>query len=387
MTSKSENLPLSGLKVLEIAGLAPAPFCGLILADFGADVIRIDRYGFESSVDTLGRGKRSIAINFKSKDGIEAFLKLIEKADVIIEPFRPGVAERLGFGPDVAMKRNPRLIYARLTGFGQKGPYADMAGHDVNYLALSGVLSMLGRKGETPCFPINLLADFAGGGLTCAFGIVLAVLERHKSGKGQVIDSAMMDGVAYISTFLFTSSHLFTNERGENLLDTGAPFYETYKTKDGKYVAIGAIEPQFYAALLKGLNLNPETLPEQNNQKEWPKMKEKFTQIFLSKTQDEWRKIFDGTDACVTPILNLNEVMQHPHPKERQLLVQDSNNTQVPKPAPTLTRTPGRVHPRRGPEVIGQDTVQVLQEFGFSKSEIERLIQMKAIGGLPKSSL
>ena len=244
---------LQGIRVVEMAGLAPAPYCGLILADFGAEVVRVDRVG-AGSMDQLARGKRSVAVNLKSPEGVETVLRLMETADVLLEPYRPGVMERLGLGPDVACARNPRLVYARLTGFGQDGPYAPMAGHDINYIAISGALSLLGRKGEKPLAPVNLLGDFAGGGMLCALGICLALLERTHSGKGQVVDTAMVDGAAYLATFVykFRNSGMWRDERGTNMLDSAAPFYDTYRTKDGEFMSVGAIEPQFYAALLKG---------------------------------------------------------------------------------------------------------------------------------------
>src|SRR5215468_524844 len=280
---------LEGIRVVEMAGLAPAPFCGLILADFGADVVRVDRVG-AGSVDQLARGKRSVAVNLKSPEGVATVLRLIERADVLLEPYRPGVMERLGLGPEVACARNPRLVYARLTGFGQDGPYANMAGHDINYIAISGALSLLGRKGEKPLAPVNLLGDFAGGGMLCALGIALALLERGRSGKGQVVDAAMADGSAYLSTFVykFRNAGFWRDERGTNLLDGGAPFYETYRTKDGQYMSVGAIEPQFYAALLQGLGLDPAAMPQQMDQASWAATAARFTEIFASKTRDEW---------------------------------------------------------------------------------------------------
>src|SRR5215469_14929231 len=261
---------LEGIRVIEMAGLAPAPFCGMILADFGADVVRVDRIG-AGSVDQLARGKRSVAVNLKSPEGVETVLRLAERADVLLEPYRPGVMERLGLGPEVACGRNTRLVYARLTGFGQDGPYANMAGHDINYIAISGALSLLGRKGEKPLAPVNLLGDFAGGGMLCALGILLALLERNTSGRGQIVDAAMVDGAAYLSTFVykFRNNGMWRDERGTNMLDSGAPFYDTYQTKDGRYMSVGAIEPQFYAALLKGLGLDAATMPHQMDQLKW----------------------------------------------------------------------------------------------------------------------
>src|SRR5262245_25601726 len=275
---------LEGIRVVEMAGLAPAPFCGLILADFGADVVRVDRVG-AGSVDQLARGKRSAAVNLKSPEGVATVLRLIDRADVLLEPYRPGVMERLGLGPDVAAARNPRLVYARLTGFGQDGPYASMAGHDINYIAISGALSLLGRKGEKPLAPVNLLGDFAGGGMLCALGICLALLERAHSGKGQVVDTAMVDGAAYLATFVykFRNSGMWRDERGTNMLVIAAPFYVTYLTKDGEFMSVGAIEPQFYSALLKGLGIDAEGMPPQLDQSSWANTKARFAEIFATK--------------------------------------------------------------------------------------------------------
>ncbi len=363
---------LQGIRVVEMAGLAPAPYCGLILADFGADVIRVDRVG-AGSMDLLARGKRSVAVNLKSPDGVATVLRLAERADVLLEPFRPGVMERLGLGPDVACGRNPRLVYARLTGFGQDGPYAAMAGHDINYIAISGALSLLGRKDEKPLPPVNLLGDFAGGGMLCALGICLALLERAHSGHGQVVDAAMVDGAAYLATFIykFRNGGMWRDERGTNMLDTGAPFYDTYRTKDGRYVSVGAIEPQFYAALLRGLGLDAATMPDQMDQSAWRATGARFAEIFAGKTRDEWCAVFDGTDACVAPVLGLGEAGDHPHNQARGLLIADHKGKLEPAPAPRLSRTPG--DGTRPLPVVGEHTCAVLTEFGFSTDEIMRL--------------
>lgn len=371
---------LQGIRVVEMAGLAPAPFCGMILADFGADVVRVDRVG-AGSMDQLARGKRSLAVNLKSAAGVETVLRLIEKADVLLEPYRPGVMERLGLGPDVAQARNQRLVYARLTGFGQDGPYAGMAGHDINYIAISGALSLLGRKGEKPLPPVNLLGDFAGGGMLCALGICLALLERGHSGRGQVVDAAMVDGAAYLSSFVykFRNSGMWRDERGTNMLDTGAPFYDTYRTKDGQFVSVGAIEPQFYAALLHGLGIDAAGMPQQMDQSQWAATAARFTGIFASKTRAEWCEIFDGTDACVAPILNLDEAGDHPHNRARGLLIPDAAKGKLePAPAPRLSRSPGD-GARPLPEV-GQHTRAVLAEYGFSEADVAHLVEAGAIG-------
>jgi alpha-methylacyl-CoA racemase len=370
---------LDGIRVIEMAGLAPAPYCGLILADFGAEVVRVDRIGAGALDDQLARGKRSIGIDLKSPEGVDTVLRLVEKADVLLEPYRPGVMERRGLGPDVACARNPRLVYARLTGWGQSGPYARMAGHDIDYIAVSGALSLIGRKGEKPLAPINLLGDFAGGGMLCALGIALALVERSISGKGQVIDAAMVDGAAYLASFLykFRSAGFWSDDRGANLLDGGAPFYETYRTKDDRYVAVGAIEPQFYAALLQGLGIDASAMPHQLDRSQWEATAQKFAHIFATRTRDEWCAVFDGTDACVAPVLGLGEVQDHPHPKARGLLTPDPQGHLEPAPAPRLSRTPGRGG-RPAPRV-GEHTAEVLRDYGFDDLEARRLREVGAV--------
>eukprot|EP01114_Cavostelium_apophysatum_P016255 TRINITY_DN4581_c0_g1_i3.p1 TRINITY_DN4581_c0_g1~~TRINITY_DN4581_c0_g1_i3.p1 ORF type:complete len:380 (+),score=23.53 TRINITY_DN4581_c0_g1_i3:16-1155(+) len=365
-------MALADITVLELAGLAPAPFCGMILADFGANVIRVDRAEGHSQ-DFLVRGKRSIALNLKTTRGVETLMKLIGKADVVIEPFRPGVAERLGFGPEVALSLNPRLIYARLTGFGQSGPYATMAGHDINYIALSGALSLFGPKADKPAFPSNLLGDFAGGGLTCALGILLALFERSKSGKGQVVDASMVAGTNYLNTFLFRLHQGGTlGPRGTNLLDGGSPFYDTYKTKDGQFVAVGPLEPHFFALLLKGLNISP-TEVDQNDHSRWPQLRAKFTEVFASKTRDEWSAIFDGTDACVVPVLGIDELTKHSHTKNLELVYTDNEGTKMTSPAPLLSRTPAQKSAGTYLQP-GKHTVEVLKENGFTADNIQQLL-------------
>lgn len=378
-------MALAGVRVIELAGLAPAPFCGMILADFGAKVIRVDRTKVAMAVDTQGRGKKSVAINLKNPEGVALLRKLCLQSDVVLEPYRKGVMEKLGLGPQELLKENPRLIYARLTGYGQSGSYATAAGHDINYLAMSGLLSRLGRSGEKPYAPLNLLADFAGGGLTCALGIILALLERTKSGKGQVVDASMVEGAAYVGSFIWKSRNIgmWDRPRGENMLDSGAPFYDTYQTKDGKHMAVGAIEPQFYKQLLKGLQLDPEDMPPQMSFSDWPELRRIFTQSFASKTQAEWSAIFDGTDACVTPVLSFDQVSSHPHNKERSSFIKDFEGEESPRPAPVLSVTPAE--PSLGPDpVIGEHTVEVLEEYGFNSAQIE---QMRAAGVIECNSV
>ncbi|KAL3041183.1 alpha-methylacyl-CoA racemase [Trematomus bernacchii] len=375
-------MALAGVRVIELAGLAPAPFCGMILADFGAKVIRVDRTKTGMSLDTQARGKRSVAINLKTSEGVTLLKKLCLQSDVVLEPYRKGVMEKLGLGPQELLKENPRLIYARLTGYGQSGSYASAAGHDINYLAMSGLLSRLGRSGEKPYAPLNLIADFAGGGLSCALGIVLALLERERSGRGQIIDASMVEGAAYVGSFAWKSQSIgmWDRPRGENMLDSGAPFYDTYQTSDGKYVAVGAIEPQFYTQLLKGLDLDPGSLPPQMSFTDWPELRRIFTERFASKSQEDWSQVFDGTDACVTPVLSFEQVSSHPHNQERNSFLTDSNGEESPRPAPVLSRTPAEPSLSSDP-FIGEHTVEVLNEFGFKSEEIEQMMTHGVVEG------
>lgn len=331
--------------------------------------------------DGLARGKRSLALNLKKPEAVEVVKKLCERSDVLIEPYRKGVMEKLGLGPESLHKINPGLIYARLTGYGQAGPYAEKAGHDINYLAMSGILSKLGRPDSNPQAPVNLLADFGGGGLTCALGIAMALYERSRSGRGQVIDSSMVEGAAYLGTFLWKSRNqnygfdLWGSGRGNNLLDGGFHFYDTYKTKDDKYVAVGALEPQFYAELLKGLNLEGQI--SQFGQPQ-PAARELVSKAFAAKTQDEWVAIFDKLDACVTPVLDLGSAHEHRHNAARQSFVGSSgggdDSLREPSPAPRLSRTPGQVASARQPGVA-ENSVDVLREYGFAGVEVERLLR------------
>ncbi|XP_008421995.1 alpha-methylacyl-CoA racemase [Poecilia reticulata] len=368
-------MALLGVKVIELAGLAPAPFCGMILADFGAKVIRVDRTKVFSTLDTQARGKRSISLNLKMPEGVALLRRLCVQSDVVLEPYRKGVMEKLGLGPSELLSENPRLIYARLTGYGQSGCYASAAGHDINYLAMSGLLSQLGRSGEKPYAPLNLVADFAGGGLTCALGIVLALLERTKSGKGQIIDASMVEGAAFTGSFIWKSRKLglWSRPRGENFLDSGAPFYDTYKTLDGKYLAVGAIETEFYSQLLKGLELDAGELPPQMSFSDWPELKQLFTERFASKTQADWLMIFDGTDACVTPVLSLDQVSAHPHNRERGSFMKDSSGEEFPRPAPVLSRTPAEPCLASNP-AVGEHTVEVLLDYGYTSAEIDEML-------------
>ncbi|KAK3098769.1 hypothetical protein FSP39_022954 [Pinctada imbricata] len=377
-------MALRGVKVVELAGLAPAPFCGMILADFGARVIRVDRTKQKFSNDRLARGKESVAINLKDKDGVKILRKMCSGADVLIEPFRAGVMEKMGVGPDVLMKDNPKLIYARMTGFGQTGPLAKKAGHDINYIATSGVLSLLGRKGENPYAPVNLLADFAGGGLVCALGILMALFERSRSGQGQVIDANMVEGSAYVASWLFRSRDMpyWQSNRGENMLDGGAAFYETYKTKDGKYVSVGAIEPKFYSDLLKGLGLSEE---EYSQLSDADQMKRKFTELFLTKTRDEWTEIFKDLDACFAPILSPDEAANHSHNRINNSFLWGHNGLCEPSPAPRLSRTPA-VNQSLPQPIVGQHSLHILKETGFQDDEIQGFLKTGVVEDNSSSS-
>ncbi|XP_030187537.1 alpha-methylacyl-CoA racemase [Lynx canadensis] len=373
-------MALQGIRVLELAGLAPGPFCGMVLADFGAQVVRVDRPGARGDVSFMARGKRSLAVNLKRQDGALVLRRLCAQADVVLEPFRHGVMEKLQLGPEILQRVNPKLIYARLSGFGQSGRFCRVAGHDINYLALSGILSKIGRSGENPYAPLNLLADFGGGGLICTLGILLALFQRTRSGKGQVIDASMVEGTAYLSSFLWKSQQvgLWERPRGQNMLDGGAPFYTTYRTADGGFMAVGAIEPQFYKLLIKGLGLKSDELPNQMSMTDWPEMKRRFAEVFAKKTKEEWCQIFDGTDACVTPVLTFEEVTQHDHNKERGSFITDEEQSVSPRPAPLLSDTPAVPSSKRDP-FVGEHTEEILQEFGFSQVEINQLTSDKII--------
>ncbi|XP_036919037.1 alpha-methylacyl-CoA racemase [Sturnira hondurensis] len=375
-------MALRGVRVVELAGLAPGPFCGMVLADFGARVVRVDRPGAPGDVSHLSRGKRSLAVDLKQPRGVAVVRRLCTRADVVLEPFRHGVMEKLQLGPEILQKENPKLIYARLTGFGQSGRLCKVAGHDINFLALSGVLSKLGRRGENPYAPLNLLADFGGGGLMCALGIVMALFERTRSGRGQVIDASMVEGAAYLSSFLWKSSEvgLWQHPRGENMLDGGAPFYGTYRTADGGFMAVGAIEPQFYELLIKGLGLKSDELPNQMSMTDWPEMKRKLADIFAKKTKAEWCQIFDGTDACVTPVLTCEEAPCHDHNQERGSFITGVERGVSPRPAPLLSHTPATPSSGRDP-LVGEHTEEILREFGFSQGEIDQLYSDKVIEG------
>ena len=369
--------PLAGVKVLEIAGIGPGPFCGMLLADMGADVLRVDRLQgsdlglpVEPKYDIMSRGRRSIALDLKQADSVQTVLALAAKADALIEGFRPGVTERLGLGPETCLARNPRLVYGRITGWGQDGPLAQAAGHDINYIALTGALHAIGRKGEAPLPPLNLIGDFGGGGMVLAFGIACALFEARGSGKGQVIDAAMTEGAAGLMAMFYgrmAAGH-WRDQRGVNVLDGGSPWYKAYRTADGKYIAIGSIEARFYAELLERLGLDPQSLPGQFEFARWPELHAAFADAFSKKTRDQWCHEMEGTDVCFAPVLSIAEAPQHPHNKARGAFVEIEGVTQ-PAPAPRFSRTPGaiaRAAPRRG-----EGAAEALAGWGFSRSEIE----------------
>jgi alpha-methylacyl-CoA racemase len=378
--------PLSGLTILEIAGIGPGPFCAFMLADMGADVIRVDRAqavrGGDPATppaDVLNRGRRSIGLDLKHPDGLETLLALVEDADALFEPFRPGVAERLGFGPDVCLERNPRLVYGRMTGWGQDGPYAHTAGHDINYIALAGALWPVGRAGQGPVPPLNLVGDFGGGGMLLAYGLVCGLLEAARSGEGQVVDAAMVDGAACLMMMFhaFRAMGIWEDARGSNLLDTGAHFYDVYECSDGEYVSIGSIEPQFYGELLKHTGLGGDAdLPWQHDKSQWPAMKQRMADIFRAKTRDEWCVIMEGTDVCFAPVLSLAEAPKHPHNVHRETFVERDGVVQ-PAPAPRFSRTPGAI--ARPPAHAGQHTDEVLGEHGFDSDRLAKLRDAGAI--------
>jgi alpha-methylacyl-CoA racemase len=368
--------PLAGTKVIEVAGIGPGPFCGMMLADMGAEVTRIDRVervgaGGRRGADVLARGRRNVSVDLKQPEGVELVLRLVEQADVIFEGFRPGVMERLGLGPDVCLQRNPQIIYGRMTGWGQEGPLSQAAGHDINYIALTGALHAIGPRGGAPTPPLNLVGDFGGGGMYLAYGIACALIERTRSGKGQVVDASMIDGASLLMASFHGARAMggMVDERGSNTLDGGAPHYHTYETSDGKWISLGSLEPQFYAELLRLTDLDGEKLPAQNDHDAWPEMQERFAAIFSQKTRDEWCAIMEGTDVCFAPVLTIGEAYQHPHNQAHGTFVEVEGIKQ-PAPGPRMSRTPGMVG---GPSSPGQHTDSALRDYGVSDEEIEKL--------------
>ncbi len=377
--------PLQGLTIIEISGIGPGPFAAMLLADMGADVIRVERPGgsmftaaHNPKLDFLNRNKRCISVDLKQREGVDTVLTLLEKADAVLEGNRPGVMERLGLSPDICLARNPALVYGRMTGWGQEGPMAKEAGHDINYIALSGALHGIGRAGEKPAIPLNLVGDFGGGGLMLAYGMVCALLEARVSGKGQVVDAAMIDGAATLmaSTFAANQVGFWSDERGTNLLDSGSHFYEVYETSDGKYISLGSIEPQFYAALLNRLGDDAKHFENQFDMENWPQMKIKMAEIIKRKTRDDWDAVFAGADVCYAPVLSMQEVRHHPHHQSRGTFIDDGDVWQ-PAPAPRFSRTNGEL--RCAAASIGEHTNAVLREFGFSDEEIEKRLESGAI--------
>jgi alpha-methylacyl-CoA racemase len=374
--------PLAGLRIVEIAGIGPGPYCAMLLADMGAEVLRVERpakvAGGDARFDLLSRGRRCIAVDLKQPAGVEAVLRLVERADGLTEGFRPGVMERLGLGPDVCLARNPRLVYGRMTGFGQSGPLAQAAGHDINYIALAGALGPIGRRGAPPTPPLNLVGDFGGGGLLLAFGMTCALLERARSGKGQVVDAAMVDGAAALMTVFHGAqqSGFWSEERGTNLLDTGSHFYDAYETADGEFVSIGAIEPQFYAELLKRIGVDADSLPAQLDRGRWPEGKATLTRLFKTKTRAEWCALLEGSDSCFAPVLSMSEARRHPHNVARGAFVSVAGVEQ-PRPAPRFSRTDSEI--QRPPARVAEHTDEALRDWGFSAREVEELRAAKTI--------
>ncbi|MCL4685142.1 CoA transferase [Myxococcota bacterium] len=377
--------PLEGIRIVEIAGIGPGPFCGMLLADLGAEVLRVDRTEAARqprrpgpNLDFLARGRHSVAVDLKHPRGVEVVLRLVDRADALIEGFRPGVMERLGLGPDVCLGRNPRLVYGRMTGWGQDGPLAKAAGHDLNYIALTGALHAIGRPDSPPPPPLNLVGDFGGGGLLLAYGIVCALLERARSGQGQVVDAAMVDGASTLMAIIYGAHKAgwWQDQRMSNMLDGGAHFYDSYETKDGKYVSIGSIEPQFYRELLEKIGLAGEELPHQMDRSAWPKLKERFAAIFKTRTRDEWCDLLEGSDVCFAPVLSLAEAPEHPHLRARGTFV-DVEGAQQPGPAPRFSRTPGRIE-RLGPQP-GEHTSESLAAWGFAADDLTELREAGAI--------
>ena len=379
--------PLAGLRIVELAGIGPGPMCAMMLSDMGADVVRVDRVtdsglGMKRDprYDLLNRGRRSAAIDMKSEAGREAVLRLVDRADGLIEGFRPGVTERLGLGPDECLARNPRLVYGRMTGWGQEGPIAHAAGHDINYIALTGALHAVGPRGGPPVPALNLIGDFGGGGLYLAFGMACGLLEASRSGRGQVVDAAMTDGSASLMTMVYGmfAAGAWEDARGRNAVDGGSHFYTVYETKDGKHVSIGSIEDKFYAELLERTGTDPASLPEQFDREEWANVSDRFAAVFKTKTRDEWCGIMEGSDVCFAPVLSLAEAPAHPHNRARGTFVEVDGVTQ-PAPAPRFSRTVPAV--QRPPARRGQHTGEALADWGFSAGEIAALYAQGAIAG------
>ena len=372
--------PLEGLRVIELEGIGPAPFCGMLLADLGAEVVSVGRKSSprERPAEISERGKRTIAVNLKCAEGVEIVLDLCRSADVLIEGFRPGVAARLGIGPDACMARNRRLVYGRMTGWGQTGPLAGAAGHDINYIALSGALHAIGRAGERPVPPLNLVGDFGGGGMFLAFGVMCAVFEAQRSGLGQVVDASMVEGSATLLHMMHAmlAYGRWRDERGVNLLDGAAHFYDTYETKDGKHVSVGSIEPQFYQLLVELSGVDAQEFAPQYDATRWPELKRRLAEVFKRRTRDEWCRIMEGTDACFAPVLSLTEAPRHPHNRARGTFLENAGVVQA-APAPRFSRTSAAVP--RPPAPVGSDTTEVLRGIGYSESRLRELRERGAL--------
>ena len=378
--------PLQGLRVIELAGIGPCPMCAMLLAELGAEVVRVDRpTGSGLGIDMapehhlLNRSRPSIAVDLKHPDGVEAVLRLVERADALIEGFRPGVAERLGLGPETCAARNPRLVYGRVTGWGQEGPLAKSAGHDLNYIALTGALDAIGRRGAPPTPPLNLVGDFGGGALYLALGVVAALYEARESGEGQTVDAAMIDGAASLMTsaYALRAAGVSDAPRGENILDSGAHYYDVYETSDGRYVSVAPVEPKFYAELLERIGLDPGDAPHSTDRADWPRSKARLAALFRTRTRDEWCAILEGTDACFAPVLGMDEAHRHPHNARRATFVERDGIVQ-PNAAPRFSRTPGGI--RCSPPAPGSGTSGVLADWGFGTEEIDDLAARGVIG-------
>ena len=384
--------PLQGLRIIELAGIGPCPMCAMLLAELGADVVRVDRptdsgLGIDMAPEhhLLNRSRPSIAIDLKHPGGAETVLRLAERADALIEGFRPGVTERLGLGPEDCAARNPRLVYGRVTGWGQEGPLARAAGHDLNYIALTGALDAIGRRGGPPTPPLNLVGDYGGGALYLALGVVAALLEARESGKGQTVDAAMIDGAASLMTsaYALRAAGIADGPRGQNVLDSGAHYYEVYETSDGRYISIAPVEPKFYAELLDRIGLEPDDAPHSANRDDWPQSKARLAALFRSRNRDEWRDILEGTDACFAPVLGMDEVHRHPHNAARGTFVERDGIVQ-PNAAPRFDRTPGAI--RCSPPAPGSATRAVLADWGFAPAEIDELAALRVIGPMDVDS-
>jgi alpha-methylacyl-CoA racemase len=381
--------PLTAIRVVEIGSLGPGPFCAMMLADMGADVLRIDRVtgdapvgpGSDHKAELLNRGRPSVGADLKNEAAVNLVLDLISAADILIEGFRPGVAERLGIGPKECLERNPRLVYGRMTGYGQEGPYAHTVGHDLNYLAASGVLSMIGRKGQPPTPPLNLVADIGGGGLLLAFGLLAALLERDRSGRGQIVDAAMVDGVALLAApfFAWAQTGQWSPERGTNMIDSGAPYYDAYETLDGRWISVAAVEPRFYATFLDVLGLDPAALPEQDDRDSWPILKERIAAVIRTRTRDAWCAQAAGREACIAPVLAPDEVAADPHLSARGTFQVNADVLQ-PAPAPRFSRTPARL--ARPPASPGEHTLGGLLAWGIPESRIRELAAAGALSSV-----